>query len=1553
MVSALPCLIRRCIQSAPSLSEEETAMPETSAPGAVDVLTQLVTGPSLNEVASSFLRPALTTLYPDLALNPDLSMVATPTWLSDTKTIEAGPCQFESITDALVRLALSGTAVTYIGGEHFLTDQPSLEPVSRLPVQIEAVGALLNDLAPLLFNAYQEQQVDYWNEPTSPSQPRWHQLSQTLQQVWDVSDNIKWDEDQRAMALAVFNTPDKSVRLPIDSYRTRACLIDMDIGAADAPRHLDILDIAVLVGTAGGRTLILTHSITEGFQRFNSLDELGESLRWSVGAHVPGIDVRWRLFEPEGNFFDHQACALIALEAQAIGQIDFFQRRGNSILLPRLDASDIQEPQTGSSERKFLHTDHALAPWLENASPADQTRYSRYLLDLVTVQQQSAGKTFQGEVPAIKEFTLNELQKKIAQAPLPARNLKLQEVEITVTSVVVWGTFVSPEHEDSLTLSLVELALQNLVALPLGNKSVRYRDDTAVPDWMTPAYLENLVTAVNIGETYPALLKKTLIEDTAQAAHLQQLYRRQLPIELPLLALQHKIRGEAGMDESGYRYVVAALAAERADRQVDGQEIVIRPLGFVTGAHPINTADEVVNMFVIGPRAPEKGPCLLYRPLLDPPLLQYSSPASLLYAVRHSRTLRQSVLAWLPDSVRFNYSQYVFPGALPSVWTVPQLLVDPALSTALAGPISLGSRVIEGDVLEVLFKANAQALINQADRQSLSNAEARWATFKRGGWALFNAALPFLGRGVGTAAWIWQIMDDLQDVADAQEQQQQPLAWTALTDILLSLGMVLAHRAAMREKPRKKTSGIDTDKPQSSSEEKIVPATISATRLPDVTGPELPRDHELSLHALGARPPAQSSLRVFLDGLKINQPEGLAPPEVGGAHKHLRGVGQKWYARVGERWFEVALNDNDDVQIIDSRQQPPRTGPLLISNARGEWFIDLRLRLRGGGLNSRRKQLQRQNQEQLRKRKEKITAFDAGLEDKRMQLFNARRAVLEATAADADSARQRFLDTLDSQIQDYSTHIADIKALNALEAVPNFRTAMIDRLSLQLFLMQSWMDERYPAFRESLDTTLELLDEENADTQGNRSGPFETMTALTQGIIEKIEFAQSRFEELNLLGKEAAEVSRQYKGNLPAVSLDDLKLLQITLGQALCLKDGNTEPREQARQALESLTEDAALNIQSVLDLGTDESLHHLGERVEALNNLVEQFAIIDQRFLDIATEYPEHLLAERLEQMRKQVTAYSQDAVQQLSDMLREQRLVEPVPGSSKTSVTPTKKIIKTRYKGTLVGKPRPKVDGQDSHLVDVVAPLTGKVIATFHEKSPGVWLERVSARPPAPVRINPDLPASLKAAQTLLDELPAFNRRTQAHIDRAQRNPTETEEIYYLHATRLRDAMGRIDKALIAGNHTESKTVSATALRQQLDREASALYAKGRSTRIEMTKQQAPTAARVEWLKSKNEVLIPKATERRRLKGPRKDYLLEYEIRDKNTGKVLWYAHFHYANPADPLEAFTAAHLKTVDQRRLGGAYDWRETRSNQELIAIHRSTISRALATSLFFS
>jgi hypothetical protein len=121
-------------------------------------------------------------------------------------------------------------------------------------------------------------------------------------------------------------------------------------------------------------------------------------------------------------------------------------------------------------------------------------------------------------------------------------------------------------------------------------------------------------------------------------------------------------------------------------------------------------------------------------------------------------------------------------------------------------------------------------------------------------------------------------------------------------------------------------------------------------------------------------------------------------------------------------------------------------------------------------------------------------------------------------------------------------------------------------------------------------------------------------------------------------------------------------------------------------------------------------------------------------------------------------------------------------------------------------------------------------------------------------------------------------------------------------------------------------------------------------------MTKRQLPTAGRVEWLHSKGEVTIHRIgkplPEHRRLKGPRKDFLDEYEIRDHQTRKILWYAHFHYPTLDSPRPAFTAAHLKTVEQRGSGGAYEKHGSLNALQSIAIYRAEINHRLADALFF-
>ncbi|TDK56560.1 dermonecrotic toxin domain-containing protein [Pseudomonas moraviensis] len=1522
-------------------------MPEIPKASAVDIVTQLVTGPSLREVATKTLRQSLRTLYPNLDIDPRLTMVVQPAWIIEGEEVVSGRPKVESLTDALVRLGLSGTTVTYLDGEDYLTQQPGWPAAVKLPVRIDAIGLLLNELAPLLFIAYKEQHVDYWDEFTYPGQPRWQQLSQALRNLWQPDSSLGWDADQIAMALAVYTEPDPQQRLAPAPYAVRACLIDLDRGDGDQREHCALLDTAVLIGTVAQRTLILTYAVTQGFQHFDSLQELGADLLQRFGSTTAGEDLKWRLVEPQGNFFDHQACALISLEADALGEISFFQDSPLNRVYPHTGTAGKPAQPPARLEPHFERLRPMLPDWLNDALPMDQTRYSRHLLNLTTVHHENHGKSFQDEVVSLQTFARNALKQQLLKEQPGAKDIKIDDIEITITSLVVWGTFVLPGHTQTQTLTLLELALQNLAGLPLGNKTVRYKSGGALPDWMTVACLEKLVSTVDIGKTYPAHLKALLIDDAEQASALQTLYTSQLRIELPLLALQHKIQHKAGIDETGYRYVVAALATTDAERHVDGEEIVIRPLAFIA-RRSSSTADRVANMYVIGPREANKGPCVLYRPLFDMALLQYPGHANLLYAIQHSRHLRDSVLAWLPDDVRFNYSQFVFTARLPSVWTIPQLLVNPTTALDMSGPVELGTEVIARDVPATLHENNVQALITQADRQSVSDAEARWATLKQGGWLMLNAALPFLGRSVGAAAWIWQIMDDLQEVSDVANESSGKIAWTAIADILLALGMVLAHRAAVNDAPALKSIGV-TEEPSTT----VHPAgkVVKALRLPDLASGELPSAHATSVDIVTALKRSPAALAALLDAFKVGKPEGLGAAVREGAHRGLHEHQKKWYAQVGERWFEVTCNEHGQVQIIDSGRQPQRAGPTLARTVGGEWVIDLRLRLRGGGLESVRQVARARREKGAKALSDKNVAFEKTIQTKQIRFEADHTALCDASPAMQAQARIQYIATLESQHEEYAANIQHVKELNLKESIPNYRTVMTERLQMQLLLGQEWLEQHLEDFRERVRTMQTIGSVETGAETEAAVQPFKEMFDITEGIINKIESAQACFSEMTLLGKDAVEAMREFQNELPDYTVTDLRQLQVGLALEVCIKPGTDASHTNAYRALESVIEAAALNIQSSLDLSADESLSNLRDRIDALSDVSEQFTAVDRGFDDLVSEYPEQIHLDRLKHLRARVAVFKASADSKLAELLRYRHLLVPQAGPSRPSASSSnRRIIQTRSRGTLVGERKKSLDGENTGLIEVRTGLTG-VIATFEEQSPGHWVEQ-RTQPAAPPQASLNLANAVAQGQALIDSLAAFHRRIEARLKRGSRIPVEVEEEYHNQAALLRKANAAIDEALTASNLTASLREPSETLNHALDKAAKTLEEKGTSTRIRLVKQQPPTAAGVQWLKDKGEVKISKILTRRRLRRHEHDFLDEYEVRDAHTAKVLCYAHFHYSSVGAALGAFVRGHMKTVAQQQMGGAYA-PGLLDNQALIQIHRSEISSRSAEALFFT
>lgn len=1525
------------------------------------LLTQLTTGPSPREVASNILRPALKELYPELDIDPDLAIVVSPSWLIVDKEVVPGVPQHESLTGALARHALSGTPLRYIDGEHYLTYRAASGPDVHLPVRIDAIARLINDCAPLLFTAYQEQQLDFWNQTDGPQGTRWQTFATALRNAWDIRASVGWDEDECAMARNVFLYPDYALRLPNDKYGTRAYLMDVDIDKGTRTDHLNLNPLAILIGTHDQHTMILTYSIATGYEQFHSLDELGQALTRHA-SNLKEKSLQWRLFEPEGDFFEQQACALIGLQIDAIGDIGSFVTP-DPAAEDSVEADRLAFSQLSSADRdKLEKISEALPDWLKNADAADLSSYSRYMLDLATLNERVANKTYQDGLALIGDYALQAIAGKMAKSLSPAQKtdlglgvdaqleqqlmLKLAQVQITVTSQIVWGLFTAPGLTSTVTFSLAELALENLIALPLGNKVAQYRDGRSLPSWMSVTYLQDLIILVNVGEQYPKLVKTTLLDDPAQSLLRQTLYTDQLRLQLPLLALQYKIRNQFGVNELGYRYLCAAMETDPNQRHVDGQTVVIRPLAFVPTRRTSQTADPVSNMFVIGPQIPGNGPCLLYRPLFDEPLMQFASPNNLIYAIKQSTSLRQSVLAWLPDSVRFDYAQFVFPGTITSPWVLSELLVEPVTALTMSGPVILASQTLHEDNLATLFKSNAAALVDLADKQSVSNAEARWESFKRAGWLIFNAALPFLGKTVGTAAWVKQLIDDVQEAIDVSERNdgETKWAWSALTDIFLNLGMALALHLASRQGP-----GLagHAEKPKVTELETLTPpkplGKLPTTQLPDIKTSELPSGHEDSLHTLGALTRKPLNLKRTLESFNVAKPQALdAQQTLPGSHQHLYPLNDHWYAPVGERWFQVQVDENDAVMIVDATR-PDRLGPLLINNRAGQWFIDTRLRLRGAGFRSRMKKGQRLKPATIADLREQLKIFDSQERSHRVALEAARKVSRAAPPASKDAALATFISALDKRREEFETPIAQLKSLSILDVVPDYSKRMLKYLKHQISISQAGIDELLTDFKRGVNAMGK-----NAANDANSVFSHRSITDTTLKLITQIEYVHLRFKHLRELGAEGAELEIESRENLPELELDDLKSFRIALSRYLCLKKGGGVAMAEARTSIYEIINVTELAIRSTRELEGTQAGTTLDAQIEALDDLADQFTVINQNLLDLPDEYPGLVLREPVEEARQQIEEFSQRAVKQLNSALREKRAQDAKDEGSASASAPKKKtIIKTRFKGVVVGEPR----ADDPALVDIRAPVTHNVIATFHEKTPGVWVQRQPATPAVSHPPTVSLANSLRNGIKLLDDVDGFIDRTTLLADDLKRLPVEIEEKFERRAQAMEQASKTIEQAANATNETDN--TASVAATKRLDDAVKKLYREGRHIRLGMLKKRLPTAGHVELLANEGELTIQAVGVRRRLKGPRKDFMQEYEVREQKTGRVLWYAHFHYEAMTAPAEAYTTAHLKTLEQRRLGGAFEDREGISEQARREIYRAKIGPHLAHTLFLS
>ncbi len=298
------------------------------------------------------------------------------------------------------------------------------------------------------------------------------------------------------------------------------------------------------------------------------------------------------------------------------------------------------------------------------------------------------------------------------------------------------------------------------------------------------------VARADIGQYYPRLLETHLLGESAEARQRETLFAEQQAVQLPLLALELNLKQQAGLSATGARLVAALMEPDAANHRVNQRPVVIRHLALLRtpGAQP----DTVTAMYLIEAEDIRVGPHVLYRPLYAEALQEFASREALFEAIAESGPLQDSVLTWLSDKARPIYANGGFrePHSLrfgQGDEFAP--LSKPAPATLSVDGINdeLQQCRVTGRLMSYLYSDHARALVEQANRESVSNSEGRWQVLREGSSLLFgNLLLPLLRGPAMLTGWLWGLMASLdQDIPAlaSQDPQTRELATCCSTSV--------------------------------------------------------------------------------------------------------------------------------------------------------------------------------------------------------------------------------------------------------------------------------------------------------------------------------------------------------------------------------------------------------------------------------------------------------------------------------------------------------------------------------------------------------------------------------------------------------------------------------------------------------------------------------------------------------------------------------------------------------------------------------------------------
>lgn len=826
----------------------------------------------------------------------------------------------------------------------------------RLAIPRDEILALIEAWAPRLLDCHQQQLVEFWSQPEDGGASPWLRLSDLLHEnVRQACAGLA--DDERATVQAVLDYPDRGHReRALGSATTQAFISFIDgNGPADGSLVLS------MTRRLGEREIALLYSFANGIERFES--EAAMQASWFGKPRQ--ADLTLRNYLSEHNLFDALALCLLERQLQLVAAIKPSAALDSAALeqqVARACSPDaLLGPLRSAQATRLSALREVFPPWFKNAALTDRRAGSRLLSRLATVYR--SGGSIMAGIPSLEEFAVQALNAQMVLDDPARAHIRPVDIEVTLQRVTHSGIevielpFTEPRYE-SERHAFVPMAIRNLEAFPpAADTRITYQGGEP-PGWMTYEYLRELTQRADIGRHYPALLQRRLLDDPGEAADRQRQFCQRLGVLLPLLALELKIKGH--LTDLAYRYVVAALQPDHAGRRVAGREVVVRPLAFLT--HAEATADPVRNMFLIGPGDITQGPQLLYRPASSTALLEFTSAAGLLQAISRDGELQQSVLAGLTPVARSIYANggFIEPH-------VARVIIDDFDIPWTPPPALLASSTLPGDFALALYEACATALIEQAARDSVSNAQTRWNRFKKFAWTLFNGALLLVDGPLAVIGLLTQLTISLDELARREGTDD---AAQALADVLMGLALALVHTGGqLRE-------GLESIRLGESQPGGARSATASAAiplgnSLAKANGRAHPHGARARL-AYGWSSPRQlfcARELLDLDTFKLPAPRVGQQRVASGEYQGLYQADSEWYAQVDGAWYRVSRK-LEGVVIIDDAA-PWRTGPWLERDGQGGWTLGYGPRLLGGsvGLSAtalrKLKRLEKQAREQL------------------------------------------------------------------------------------------------------------------------------------------------------------------------------------------------------------------------------------------------------------------------------------------------------------------------------------------------------------------------------------------------------------------------------------------------------------------------------------------------------------------------------------------------------------------------------------------------------------